>query len=357
MRRVGAVGFTSVASYAAKNAYDDNKRTQEKHVCLDLRAFARTDEIRTVFEPTIVLCPHEKENETSKNKEDEYDACSVSSEEDSKSTGILDGQMSLDNLGNFLLPMDFFRSFSSTPPCRIEADSALETIVENPDFLASLIPRGFHEMSPQQKQEVCEEARTIAMNPDFLSQVRNKIEGKKAERNAAIASKNDHSVSPASSIVADGYSEYSDGWEKLKDKYPCAICQDVLSEPEILNCSHTFCGYCVQSMVDRCSCDKDLEVVHTCPLCTTSIEYRIQERMLAANIEGEVRFFPLEFKAHWEERRRAMEKSREKKNRRQKAAQDRERQMAHEEESSWLPIMGTVLAIAVLVVVFMVRKL
>lgn len=351
MRRVGALGFTSVASIAAFGA---NQRAQEENVPQDIRAFARTDEVRTVFEPTVVASPHQKANETSNNEEEEYDACSVSSEEDSKSVGILDGQMGLDNLGSLLLPVDFFLSFSITPPSDIETDSALETIVENPDFLSPFVPRGFHEMSPEQKQEVCEEARTRATNPDFLSQVREKIEGKKAKRNAAIAHKDDHSVSSAANITVDR-SEHGEGWEKLKDKYPCAICQDVLAGPEILNCTHTFCGYCVQSMMDRCSCEEGLEVVHACPLCTTPIEFSIPERTLCVNIEEEVQQFPREYKAHWEERRRAnVEKSPEKKAREQKAAQDRGRQTASQEGS--IQQLSILLAIAALVVILMIRK-
>jgi len=360
IRRVGVLGFSGVASYAAKSAYDDSKRPQDKISYHDLRALARTDETRTVFEPSpVVPSLQEKSNETKiKSEEDEYDACSVSSEAGSeKSTGILDGQLGFDNLGRLTLPINFFRSFSTTPPSNIEAESVFETIHENPDVLSSLVPEGFQELTPEQKQEIFGEARSCVTNPDFLSQVREKIEGKKAERNAALANKDDHYVSPASSTASDSHSEYAEGWEKLKEKYPCAICQDVLSGPEILNCSHTFCGYCVQSMVDRCSCEDDLEVVHTCPLCTTPIEYRIEERMMAANIEEEVQRFPQEFKAHWNERRRAIVKLREKKDRRQKAAQERETR--NQEESEWsqqLAFWVPVLAVAAMIVLVFVRS-
>ncbi|XP_065902357.1 E3 ubiquitin-protein ligase TRIM71-like [Dysidea avara] len=56
-------------------------------------------------------------------------------------------------------------------------------------------------------------------------------------------------------------------WEKVKEELTCAICQDLLNDPKILPCLHSFCAGCLKEWLGRLpyldSSKRELE----CPLC------------------------------------------------------------------------------------------
>lgn len=63
-------------------------------------------------------------------------------------------------------------------------------------------------------------------------------------------------------------------WNKFKNEPGtdriCAICQDVLASPQILNCGHSFCGICLHEYKERCT-SFDAEVCYNCPRCREQI--------------------------------------------------------------------------------------
>ena len=56
-------------------------------------------------------------------------------------------------------------------------------------------------------------------------------------------------------------------WEKVKEELTCTICQDLLNDPKILPCLHSFCTGCLKEWLDRLpyleASKRELE----CPLC------------------------------------------------------------------------------------------
>ena len=56
-------------------------------------------------------------------------------------------------------------------------------------------------------------------------------------------------------------------WEKVKEELTCAICQDLLNDPKILPCLHSFCTGCLKEWLGRLphleASKRELE----CPLC------------------------------------------------------------------------------------------
>ena len=56
-------------------------------------------------------------------------------------------------------------------------------------------------------------------------------------------------------------------WEKVKEELTCAICQDILNDPKILPCLHSFCTGFLKEWLGRLpyleASKRELE----CPLC------------------------------------------------------------------------------------------
>ena len=60
-------------------------------------------------------------------------------------------------------------------------------------------------------------------------------------------------------------------WQKVKEELTCAICQDLLNEPKILPCLHSFCTDCLKEWSGRLAnldpSKRNLE----CPLCRAKV--------------------------------------------------------------------------------------
>ena len=60
-------------------------------------------------------------------------------------------------------------------------------------------------------------------------------------------------------------------WQKVKEELTCAICQDLLNEPKILPCLHSFCTGCVKEWLGRLA-NLDPSKRHLeCPLCRAKV--------------------------------------------------------------------------------------
>ena len=60
-------------------------------------------------------------------------------------------------------------------------------------------------------------------------------------------------------------------WEKVKEEITCAICQDLLNEPKILPCLHSFCTGCLKEWSGRLA-NLDPSKRHLeCPLCRAKV--------------------------------------------------------------------------------------
>ena len=56
-------------------------------------------------------------------------------------------------------------------------------------------------------------------------------------------------------------------WEKVKDELTCAICQDLLNDPKILPCLHSFCTGCLKEWLGRLPYLEASKRHLECPLC------------------------------------------------------------------------------------------
>ena len=75
-------------------------------------------------------------------------------------------------------------------------------------------------------------------------------------------------------------------WESICLSHGCSLCLDVLACPVISNCSHTFCGECLDAyMVKVCEdASSSPSVAHYCPLCKEEIVSVTFERIFHRDI-------------------------------------------------------------------------
>ena len=60
-------------------------------------------------------------------------------------------------------------------------------------------------------------------------------------------------------------------WERVKEELTCAICQDLLNDPKILPCLHSFCTSCLKEWSERLA-NLDPSKRHLeCPLCRAKV--------------------------------------------------------------------------------------
>ena len=63
----------------------------------------------------------------------------------------------------------------------------------------------------------------------------------------------------------------ANNWERVKEELTCAICQDLLSEPKILPCLHSFCTGCLKEWSGRLA-NLDPSKRHLeCPICRAKV--------------------------------------------------------------------------------------
>ena len=160
--------------------------------------------------------------------------------------------------------------------------------------------------------------RAIVSDPELINATRLRIaaadslkEAARLEDDAgATADATASSASPVSPSPATTLDTALEQWEALRSKYPCVICQDVLSAPCVLNCSHSFCGRCINDLmyacvpVDTTDSSSNPTVVYECPCCKVEIVNTTFERMLDEDIASLVeRIGDCPAKEAWTERR------------------------------------------------------
>ena len=63
----------------------------------------------------------------------------------------------------------------------------------------------------------------------------------------------------------------ANNWQRVKEELTCAICQDLLSEPKILPCLHSFCTGCLKEWSGRLANLDPLKRHLECPLCRAKV--------------------------------------------------------------------------------------
>lgn len=263
-------------------------------------------------------------------------------------------------------PQELLQTVNKVSPTPVEVDAAMKSITDHPEVLNNCLPNfncldeSFRNsiigavkgiLTPdiiQATQENIRHAqvRQLETSYDGLEELNCKFGGESDEDSESSRSRSSSSLSygvgPYTAELPDGFLfEDSSGggdskatrssrraayhnrsptvhWEMLKDKYPCAICQDLLAAPSILNCSHSFCGSCLTDMIESCvltntdgdddaeldELQQSCEIAYRCPQCKEEITNTTFERLLDSDIQRLVDAVPdCEAKKHWKERR------------------------------------------------------
>jgi hypothetical protein len=107
------------------------------------------------------------------------------------------------------------------------------------------------------------------------------VEGVEAAyRRCGMVERLTEAFDPVRESTITSLAQLSGDWDSLLLGHKCSICQDVLAAPVIINCTHNFCGLCLESYT-RCAPSDQGKVTHFCPECRVEIETRgIYERTL-----------------------------------------------------------------------------
>ena len=105
-------------------------------------------------------------------------------------------------------------------------------------------------------------------------------------------------LSPSSSSSICGASTHtlelarsSDEWQALVEDYQCGICRDLLACPKLADCTHSFCGECIESYFDseaRRGGSRWQQEHPACPLCRSPISTCTLERVLDRDLQRKV---------------------------------------------------------------------
>ena len=60
-------------------------------------------------------------------------------------------------------------------------------------------------------------------------------------------------------------------WQSVKEELTCAVCQDLLNQPKILPCLHSFCIGCLKEWSERLATLDPSKRYLECPLCRTKV--------------------------------------------------------------------------------------
>lgn len=203
-----------------------------------------------------------------------------------------------------------------------EFDCAIASIQEHPDILFDILPS----MNLKRRNQLSNVLDNILNNPQIISTVKSKINGNHTNENLL-----DTSNDKIESFTNDDDAEMTNNskqWELLKNEHPCVICQDLLAKPTILQCSHSFCGSCLDelfttsytispsstSFIESSQQDGGIDVfenhnhiIYQCPTCKQDIlQQGIYERTLDDVIYTKAQLIKnCPEKTYWIERRNA----------------------------------------------------
>jgi len=253
--------------------------------------FHIVDSKREVDNYRTVVVPSELESSVGKVTNNSFTARSFKdlNAPNSKSLQHFLQDVSSESMGNDWVSFDISPDLSSTvidtlesnPPSVADVKAGVECLSED-ERLYGLISKGVYGKIQEQR------TRDPEGYDATFSHVGVRLEEMMAkfQRAKAIA----ELASPSS---IDKSSEQKDTWDALQRKYECSICLDVKAAPVILHCEHSFCGICIDNLLNSCvmlsptpssaSISEEVlfngGVLHHCPLCNSEINQRgIYER-------------------------------------------------------------------------------
>ena len=181
-----------------------------------------------------------------------------------------------------------------------EIDIAMNNVFSRPDLLEPFVTPHVkaeetetHErvlVYENTEQKMYKAVKSLLTDPGLLEQVCSQF------HTAAAA---DHSEEPGFHTKKIGDIMHSmNVWESLCESHGCCLCLEVLACPTISNCSHTFCGECLDEYMIKVTEDSAPQstsllssspsIVHYCPLCKEEIKSVTFERLLHRDICSQI---------------------------------------------------------------------
>lgn len=186
-----------------------------------------------------------------------------------------------------------------------EISAGTEAVCERPEILETIFPSYSETVSHEQFLGAIDVLRTISNDRTLMQGALEQIPRVSTPGVEFYVSHLDKTPQiPAFPDVLE-LDGISSAWEDLVSQYRCVICQDLLACPCIVSCSHSYCGSCLQSLLNTCVCMDDANsVLHHCCVCKSEIRSYIYERLLDEAIVEKVALLPncLQ-KREWEQRR------------------------------------------------------
>ncbi|RYH18450.1 hypothetical protein EON65_27200 [archaeon] len=178
-----------------------------------------------------------------------------------------------------------YEGLNNEPLREEETDGAIATLRSRSELWRHVLPAHF---SPEDIDSLFATVKSVTLDIGLIAEAKQNIECERKKRVEA-------------SMCT---------WAALQEKFPCAICRNVLAAPVALPCSHSYCGMCLNDLFSHCN--EEDEVAHSCPCCFMVLmreQDTIYERAFDQTIEKEVeRVADCEGKRDWQERRRTFQR-------------------------------------------------
>jgi hypothetical protein len=104
----------------------------------------------------------------------------------------------------------------------------------------------------------------------------------RAPLNIAVPSSSSSSFTKKRSV------RQTSAWLGLVEDYQCGICRDLLACPKLADCSHSFCGHCIDIYMDDQACKHPSHDTISCPLCRQQVRTCTFERVLDRDVTRKV---------------------------------------------------------------------
>ncbi len=75
-------------------------------------------------------------------------------------------------------------------------------------------------------------------------------------------------------------------WQSLVEEFQCGICRDLLACPKLADCTHSFCGECIEAYFDSEAAKGCMQPL--CPMCREPIQTCTLERVLDRGLQRKV---------------------------------------------------------------------
>jgi Zinc finger, C3HC4 type (RING finger) len=225
---------------------------------------------------------------------------------------------SIDSFADSHSKRDNFMTELESTIAIVSRRSKLKDLVLSSEVPAKDMDRAWEKVLDGVRNLLSDQERVDAIMNEMLKSESNKIQEELmslASDSGTETSVSDIETVTESSMTSKNFLPISQQhqWDDLARDHPCRLCKELLAAPVITNCSHSFCGACLNDHIESIS-SIDIDVVHSCPCCRYPILTPIYERVLDENIAKKVGTLSrCCMSVRWQERRDKYLKDKQKK--------------------------------------------